>query len=216
MVICIIGVDGVGKTTHAQRLLSSLENDGVCCKYSWFRFYHFGSIFLLAYCRLVGLTIYEMHGDERIGRHEFYRSKLISFLYPWILFIDMIPMYIAKIFLPMRFGYTVVCDRFIYDTFVDLMIDLKDDEIQERFVGKLFLRLIPKNTKVILLDLNESIIRNRRRDLVNDHSLEIRREMYLMMANKFKVPIVNNAKEIKEVEKEIYNIARLGNPNVIT
>ena len=94
--ICIIGVDGVGKTTHAQKLVGRLESDGVRCKYTWFRFYHFLSLLLLAYCRLVALTVYEAKNGQRIGRHDFYKSKIISTLYPWLLFIDMLPI------LPMR------------------------------------------------------------------------------------------------------------------
>lgn len=164
--ICIIGVDGVGKTTHVEKVFSELKKEGVSCKYAWFRFCHFLSLFLLAYCRVVGLTIYEIKNRQKIGRHEFYRSKIISFLYPWVLFIDILPLYFMKIFVPLRFGYTIICDRFIYDTLADLMIDLNDFEIHKKIVGKLYLRLIPKNTKVVLLDLDESIIRERRKDLV--------------------------------------------------
>ena len=75
--ICIIGVDGVGKTAHVQKLLKNLKNNGVRCKYTWFRFYNFLSLLLLAYCRLVALTVYETRNGQRIWRHDFYKSKII-------------------------------------------------------------------------------------------------------------------------------------------
>lgn len=173
------------------------------CRYTWFRFFHFLSLPLLAYCRLVGLTIYETKNEQRIGRHEFYRSKIISFLYPWVLFIDMLPMYFVKIFLPLCFGYTIICDRFIYDTLADLMIDLNDSEIHKKIVGKLYLKLIPKNTKAVLLDLDESVIRERRKDLAGDQSLGMRRKVYQQIAKEFNISAIKNDATIEKVHEKI-------------
>ena len=203
ILISIIGMDGVGKTTHARKIVKKLRNDGVRCRYTWFRFFHFSSLLLLAYCRLAGLTIYEIKNGVKIGRHEFYRSKFISFLYPWLLLIDMLPMYFIKIFLPKLLGYTVVCDRFIYDAFVDLRIDIGEFEIGRKNVGEFFIQLIPKDTRTILLDLDESIIRERRKDLVEDQSLERRRKEYYRIAHDFNIPIINNEGNIEEINNLI-------------
>lgn len=203
VLICIIGVDGVGKTTHAQKLTNRLKNEGVRCRYTWFRFYHFLSLLLLAYCRLVGLTVYKTKNGQKIGYHEFYRSKMVSFLYPWVRFIDILPLYFAKIFLPLCLKYTIICDRFIYDTLADLMIDLNDFHIYSKIIGKLYTRLIPKNTKAIVLDLDESIIRERRGDLVGDKSLELRRRAYHRIAEVFELSIVENKSEIEVAQEAI-------------
>jgi thymidylate kinase len=201
--ICIIGVDGVGKTAHADRLRDKLKDDGIKCKSTWFRFYHFLSIFLLVYCKLVGLTVYETKNGQRIGRHDFYKSRFISALYPLILFIDLLPMYIAKIYLPRRFGYTIICDRFVYDTLVDLMVDLKDSEIHKKDLAKQYLSLAPKNTIVIHLDLDENIIRKRREDLKADSTLALRRRLYSKMCQDLDIITIENKKPIDEVQNEI-------------
>lgn len=203
MLICIIGVDGVGKTTHVQKLLDRIKKNRVVCRYAWFRFFHFISLPLLGYCRLANLTIYEMKDGYRIGRHEFYKSKIISFLYPWILFIDMLPIYFIKIYLPLRFGYTVVCDRFVYDTLVDIMIDLRNFKIHKKIIGKLFISMTPSCTRTVLLDLDESIIRERRTDLMNEPSLKMRRRAYNIIAKEFNFPIIKNAATIGEVHEQI-------------
>lgn len=204
--VCIIGVDGVGKTTHVKRLLARMKEDGIRCRYTWFRFYHFISLILLAYCRLAGFTIYETKNEQKIGRHEFYRSKMISFLYPWLLLIDMIPLYLVKVFLPLHFGYAIISDRYIYDTLVDLMIDLNNFNIHRTIIGKFFLKLVPKDTKIILLDLNESLIRKRRMDLLGDKSLEARKLAYCLIAEEFKIPNINNDGEIIEVHERILSL----------
>jgi thymidylate kinase len=201
--ICIIGVDGVGKTAHVRKLLETLDDKKIPNKYVWFRFYHFSSLLLLIYCRLVHLTVYEIKNGQKIGRHEFYKSKIISFLYPYLLFIDMYPLYIIKIYLPLRLGYTMICDRFVYDTLVDLMIDLKNFEIYQKFSGKLFLRLNKRVNKMILLDLDESIIRERRKDLMVDQSLEERRKVYKQLAKVFNIKMIDNSKNFNEVNDSI-------------
>ncbi len=206
--ICIIGVDGVGKTAHAQKLLKNLKDCGVRSKYTWFRFYHFSSLLLLAYCRMVALTVFEIKDGQKVGRHEFYRSKIISTLYPLLLFIDMLPMYFIKISLPRRLGYTIVCDRYIYDTLVDLMIDLREFEIHKKFFGELFMGLLPKNTIVIHLDLDEKIIRERREDLKVDQSLELRRKLYSKLSQDLDIPTIENDRSIDEVHIEIAEILR--------
>lgn len=202
--LCIIGVDGVGKTTHAHKLLNLLRNKNITCKYTWFRFFHFFSLPLLAVCRLTGLTVYEGEGTKRVGKHEFYKSKIVSFIYPWILFIDILPMYFIKIYIPLKFlGYTIISDRFIYDTLVDLMIDTNDFKLYNKLIGKLFLRLIPQDTQTILIDLDESIIRNRRTDLLHDKSLRLRRDVYFMISKEFGIPTIKNNLDIEMIHIKI-------------
>jgi thymidylate kinase len=203
--ICIIGVDGVGKTAHADMLRDKLIDEGIKCKSTWFRFYHFLSIFLLIYCKIVGLTVYETKNGQRIGRHDFYKSRVISALYPFILFIDLIPMYIGKIFLPRRLGYTIICDRFVYDTLVDLMVDLNDSKVHKKDFATLYLRLAPKNAIVIHLDLDENLIRKRREDLKADSTLKLRRKLYFKMCKDLGIKTIENKKPIDEVQNEIAN-----------
>jgi thymidylate kinase len=204
--ICIIGVDGTGKTTHANMLVNFFKKNGIPCRYVWFRFFHFLSLPLLAYCRLFGLTIYEANNGEKIGRHEFYKSKTISILYPYVLFIDMLPAYLFKIILPLNLGSVIICDRFIFDTLVDLMINLNNFSINKTIIGRLYLMLVPKNTKVVLLDLNESIIRKRRTDLARDQSLEARRIAYHQLAKDLNVPTIVNDGMIDDVNNRIFRL----------
>lgn len=204
--ICLFGVDGVGKTTHAEKILKKYKDNNYIVKYRWFRFHHFISMLILAYGRLFGLTIYENIDGELIGRHEFYRSKVISFLYPWFLFIDTIPHFFFKIYLPLRSGEIVICDRFVYDTLVDIMVDIENFNLYNKLVGRLFIRLIPKKSKFILIDLDEDLIRSRRKDLINEPSLTLRRKLYQNIAEKFGIPIVNNDSNIEETQKKINKI----------
>ncbi|MHB8163128.1 MAG: hypothetical protein ACYDDV_02140 [Methanoregula sp.] len=205
--ICLIGVDGSGKTTHVNLIIGKLKQHGIPAKYVWFRFHHFLSLVPLIYCRIVGLTIYEIKNSNVYGRHEFYRSKIISFVYPWTLLIDMSIVYFIKIIIPHRIGYTLVSDRCIYDTLVDLMIDLDDLNFPDTFVGTLYRKFLMQKTAVsIFLDIHESVITKRRPELKYDITLEKRRQCYQKLTQFYKIPVVINDGDINEVNENIFKL----------
>ena len=78
-IIAISGIDGCGKTSIIKELIKSLSKNGEESRYVWLRYNHYITKFLLAFCRLSGLTKYENVQGVRVGYHEFYRSKIISF-----------------------------------------------------------------------------------------------------------------------------------------
>jgi thymidylate kinase len=202
--ICIIGVDGSGKSTHAKIILDKLQKKGFPAKYVWFRYNHIFSVIPLIYCRITGLTVYEKKDGVLYGRHEFYRSCLMSLIYPRTLFIDMLFTYLIKIVIPLKSGKVLVSDRCVYDTLVDLMIDLNNLDFHKTLTGKLFCRLLPReNTKVIFLDADESLIVKRRTDLKYDTTLEKRRAGYQNLARQFDILTITNEGDIHEVNEKI-------------
>lgn len=154
----------------------------------------------------IASSLYKLKNREIIGYRELYNSNIVSFLYPWVLFIDILPPYFLRIILPMHLGYSVISDRFIYDTLIDIMIDTHDYNIHRKYIGKLFLSLVPKDARIVLLDLDESLIKERREELAHDTSLRKRRELYHKIAEEFKIPIINNDMEIDKVQEELYKI----------
>ena len=207
--ICLIGPDGAGKTTQAMLLIKKLKEIGYKYEYKWIRFLHFISLPVLALARLMGLTeIQTLPDGKKIGYHYFYKSKLISTLYPLTLFLDMLLAIIFKIYIPIKIQKKrFVCDRFIYDTLVDLMIDLKNPEFINSKVAKIFLKLIPRDCLTILLIAPYEKIKERRIDLKFDKSLRKRVEMYMKLKKKFpQIIVVDASLDIKSVHKEIWNI----------
>jgi thymidylate kinase len=205
--ICITGIDGVGKTTHADLILEHLRKKGIKCKYKWLRFHHLFSLPLLAFCRVTGYTRLSTLGySQKCSYHEFYKSRFISAIYPWILFFDTFLFTIVKVYIPMFFGTSIVCDRFVYDTLIDVAVVTKDHKIYKEPVGKLFLKLIPKNGKFIMLDLDKSIIFSRRPELKDDLTFDERYKLYKIFAHIFKIHIIYNKSTIIEINDSIINI----------
>lgn len=116
MFICITGIDGVGKTTHVNLIMGYLREKGIKCQYKWLRSHYFFSLPLLAFCRIAGYTRVSTLGDsQKCSYHEFYKSRFVSAFYPWILFFDTLLFTTIKVYIPMFFGTSIVCDRFVYE-----------------------------------------------------------------------------------------------------
>lgn len=207
MFICITGIDGVGKTTHVNLILEHLRKKGIKCQYKWLRFHHLFSLPLLAFCRVAGYTrVSTLGGTQKCSYHEFYKSRIISSVYPWILFADTLLFTTIKVYIPMIFGTSIVCDRFVYDTLIDVAVATKNHEIYRETVGKFFLKLIPKNAKFIMLTVDKSIIFSRRNELKDDLTFDERYELYMSFADAFGISVVDNKRSVEDVKKSIINI----------
>ncbi len=206
MFICITGIDGVGKTTHVNLIIEHLRRKGIKCQYKWLRFHHFFSFPLLAFCRVMGYTRVSTLGDsQKCSYHEFYKSRFISSVYPWILFVDTFLFTTVKVYIPMFFGISIVCDRFIYDTLIDLAVATKRTDIHKEFVGKLFLKLIPKNAHFVMLSLEKSIILLRRPELKNDLTFDERYALYEDLSSQFNIDVEENRGSMSQVNCSIIN-----------
>jgi thymidylate kinase len=208
--ICIVGPDGTGKTTQAKLLIEKLRERGrYKYEYRWMRFHHLISLPVLALARLMKLTeIQTLPDGKKIGYPHFYRSKVISILYPITLYMDTILAMIFKIYIPLKIQRKrIVCDRFVYDTLVDLAIDLDDSSFIDSKMAKKFLKLIPEDCQTVLLIAPYEKIKKRREDLKFDKSLERRIKMYEKLSKMFpQIKRIDASLNIKSVHKGILNI----------
>jgi len=99
---------------------------------------------------------------------------------------------IRKIYLPIMRGKTVICERFVLDMLVDLSIACGDPHIHLRYPGKLYLHLLPRETKIFILELDRETIRYRRRDLSVDQRLQDRLDAYHSLAEDLSLPILSS------------------------
>ena len=192
-VIVLTGIDGSGKTLYARKLVKALHEQGVKAKYVWLRFNHFFSKPLLAFCRLVGLTRYEFVGGHRLGYHEFYRFPPIAIAYIFLQWIDTLWSTFWKIYLPSRLlGQVVVCDRYLYDILVDLAVDTGKNNIFSSWIARIFLALLPKDSRVFLLMRDRGKILEVRPEICYDYTIEQRLKLYSRIVKDHRVEVINN------------------------
>jgi len=201
--VCLVGMDGTGKTSHAIKLVSDLKSTGTKCKYVWLRLPYFVSLPFMASCRIIGFTDRHVSPQGKtISEHHYYR-KPISLLWPWIQLVDLVFFILARIYIPIRFGYLVVCDRFVHDVLVDVMVDIADKNLHRKKSGRLMLSLVPQDTVVCVLDTNERIAFGKKSDIPSLSYLIIRRECYRLIAADLEIPLIEASESFDLVHRRI-------------
>jgi hypothetical protein len=89
------------------------------------------------------------------------------------------------------------------------MVDVNDETLHKKLVGRLLLKLKPSISKFFLLDVHESFAFRRKNDLPNLDYLVQRRRKYLLIADELRIPIINAERPFLVVHNEI-----IGNINL--
>jgi thymidylate kinase len=180
--IYITGCDGTGKSTQAKLLEEKLQTQGVKPVHLWLRFPFLFSLPLLIYARWKKLSWYEEHNGVKHGYWEFQHSWVMRNIFPWLFLLDAFIASIWKVYLPILLGKTIVCERYTIDMLADIEIGLNDSSFHKRLPGTLFLNLLPKESRIVILDLDEETARNRRADLFSDTLLGKRLSTFRRLA----------------------------------
>lgn len=193
--IYVMGIDGAGKSTVVEWLAKTLREKGLPVEVRWLRFNHVISKPLLGFCRLVGLTRYETVEGVRVGYHNFYRSRLVSWIFIVLQYLDALRIRWLWIAPRLRRGdRTLILDRYIYDILIDLMVDTRIEDLDQHPMGKAFLRLLPEGSAVLFVVRDEEKLLDVRPESNVDRNFPIRMKLYLALSKRQGLtPLQNNA-----------------------
>lgn len=200
----IAGSDGSGKTTLLKDIEKELLVNSNKTKHIWVRSPKILSKPLMAYCRLVGLTKYKTVAGIQYGKHEFYRSPFVSWLFPILQLID----FKIKWFFEKRNikpNDIVLFDRFNIDTLSDLMVDTKRLDLHKSWVGKEFIKLTPKNSKSIILKVDAEVVRERKLDTLYDETLDDKIKIFQFLSKELDIKLIENNLDYTMVKKKVIN-----------
>jgi thymidylate kinase len=201
--IHLAGADGSGKTTQARAVIGWLAQHGRTSQYVWLRFPRLLCTPFLVYARLRGYSYQETVEGERYGYWDFGRSWAMRRLFPWALLVDTLLMALIRIYWPLLRGETVVCDRFVADVLVDLMLGIGDPCLDQRLPGRLFVGLLPRGSRTVVIDLDTALAIARTPALRADRTRGARRELYLGLAARHGWPVVSAAAAPDVVTEEL-------------
>jgi thymidylate kinase len=168
MFICLIGIDGSGKTTAAQALVKRAESLGLNATYTWGKY---ESIFFKILIRIKNTFFVR----ERDWRENFERSRTMktslfanrfaAWLYETYLLVSYWFKIVFKVGLPLLIGKDCICDRYVYDTFVDLAIDLGYSDQTMLAKMERYMRYVPKPDIVFHFSVPATVAMNRKGDI---------------------------------------------------
>ena len=200
--ICISGLDGSGKTFIINKVVDNSANE-INFRYIWSRYKNYTSKPLLLLTRLTGHNYKETINGTKIGYHDFYKSKILSILF---LFFQWIDQFLEIIF---RFRLTkdsIIADRCLVDTLVDISIDTKMEKFVFGFFAKSLFKLMPKGTIYFILRRNIELIKKDRPDVFYDKNLIRRNNLYKEISKIYPINIVQNNSDIQVTLDKIYEI----------
>jgi thymidylate kinase len=197
------GPDGSGKTTFLEKLEDFFQAKGYATRHIWLRSPKILSKPLMAYCRFIGLTKYFYVDGIRYGGHEFHRSWFVSRLFPILQLLD----FQIKWFFEKRKiceGEIVLLDRFALDTLADLMVSTHRFDLYKTWIGESFIKLIPINTQIFSLHVDEKTIRSRKKDTLFDENLGIKIKAFELLTAYFSsIEQIENKQSVENGIKKI-------------
>ncbi len=168
MFICLIGIDGSGKTTVAQALVKRAKALGLNATYTWCKFES----------HLFKVLIYlknTLFVRERDWRENYQRSRTIKTslfanrfaarLYQTYLLVTYWFNIVFKVGFPLLIGRDCICDRYVYDTFVDLAVDLRYSDQTMLARIERYMRYVPKPDIVFHFSVPADVAMDRKGDI---------------------------------------------------
>ncbi len=187
-IVVFTGIDGSGKTTAAKLTQSRLNKGGVECSYVWGRF---GSILIDSLVRVSKKTIFSQTFDNKPAndfqraKSYVFRNRFTGLLYTSFMLVDYIWQLLYKFWLPHIRRINLVCDRYSYDTIIDLTVDLAYSIDTCQRLLKIFHLLAPRPDVTFLIDLPVEVAFGRKEDIPSLEYLRRRRELYNHVSGKY-------------------------------
>jgi len=204
--ICLLGIDGSGKSTQAAALVESLLDQDVPALHAWARW----KPVLMLPARVLGRALVRLKGARSQtqdyegftqSKREILRGPVQAGLWKNLALLEHAVQVFFKVRIPMFLGRTVVADRYVYDTLIDLSVNLNctPDEL----LNEPLLRLFPEPDLSILLDLSPRLGAERKSDGTPEEYLVERRALYRRMSEALRMEVVDAEGTPAEVQAEI-------------
>lgn len=210
LLICIVGIDGSGKTTLAKSVVGLLNSKGFQFTYIHNRYNPLilrPFIFTARKLFLRNTDVYTDYSEDSNAKRSLLKHRGINRFYQLLLACDYYVQTVFTIIAPVRRGKNIVCDRYILDTVcTDLAVDLSYNKDETEKVLKQCYHFFPEPDLTFLIDIPEEVAYARKTDTPSVSYLKDRRHIYLNLCDSFPVVQLDGLMSKQELEMTVQNL----------
>jgi thymidylate kinase len=216
--ICLIGIDGSGKTTQAHLLVDWLIARGVKSTYAWSRgeVQSIRNAFLVIGRRVLGTSAQEISSDKNTFRQYQARKSilmkysLVRMLWSSMTYVEHIFQINKEIRVKLRDGWVVVCDRYMWDSSIDMaVLNNKKPEWLSCWINRLFRKLIPHPTITLLIDIPPDEALRRKNDIPSLEYVKTRAVLYRYLAENYPLTVIDGCNDVANVQNKIIDTVNI-------
>lgn len=207
--IVFSGLDGAGKSTQIELVMTALQNAGQKPIYLWTRggYTPFFEMLKLWLRRLSGRKIVPPSGHSP-RRSEAFSNAKIRKIWLIVALLDLMWVYGVQVRWQCWRGRIVVCDRYLWDTLIDFRLNFSQENVENWWLWRLLVRITPNPDVAFLLlvPVEESL---RRSDIKGEpfrdspEVLASRLAQYYSLARLGDWYILDGKRSIVQLENEI-------------
>lgn len=185
--ISFSGIDGSGKSSHAQLLEKCLVHYDLRTDYRWSRCATGGLTRLFS---IFGQALFwrkvktQKDAQSTTVRRQRLNNPLLRFVWCTLTAGDMIVSNFFRVRLPLLLGRVVISDRYVYDAAAEMKSSLPVIDWSNKLAIAMMMALSPKPDIAYFLDVSDQVSAQRREDNSDLANIRRQREIYLEIAQK--------------------------------
>lgn len=207
--IALHGIDGSGKTAHAEALVAAFQTCDLRVRRSWSRLASSPlSGRILAWARRLtgqrgGASGVAAPQDRLAARRRQIRSPLLRAGFVWLTALDLWLQYLGKVAWPLWRGEVVVADRYVLDAVAELGQVLNHPAPESLWAMRLLRFFSPRPDRAYLLEVPPSVAAGRAAAPEAADLLAEQAALRRVLAARWQVEIVNNHRPFADTSAEL-------------
>jgi len=207
-IIALVGPDGSGKTTVAHVISRRLSSLGHRPIEVWFRSANLLALPAYALLRLLGYSKPVRIEGEKMIRLDLSQHPSWYQLVMLAISLDYLAAYAVRIWIrSLITNRIVVCDRFVWDTLVDIWLLGGNNAFTHRMPQTNALAKLGNQANSFIVSAPADVLLRRRRTNALDPSFARRLELYATISDSYGLPMILNVSSPDETANEILRLS---------